>query len=95
VPEGDRGRGYARQLLRGASRALAAEGVSRVLLSVDHLNEPSLRATRAGLRVPIGSFWMLRVLGVSVRREAWNGEPPRWCVYQGKRPAAIPPPAHH
>ena len=90
IAEGARGRGNAPRLLRGASRALAAEGVTRVLLSVDNANEASIRATRAGGRVPIGSIWMLRVLGVSLRREAWIGTRPRWALYRGARSSAPP-----
>jgi len=90
VAERHRGRGHAPRMLRGISRALAGEGITRVLLTVDHLNEPSLRAMRAGGRVPIGSIWMLRVLGISLRREAWDGVRPRWSLYRGARPATIP-----
>ena len=90
IAEDARGRGNARRLLRGASRALGAEGVTRVLLSVNNTNGPSLRATRASGRVPIASIWMLRVFGLSVRREAWEGATPRWSVYRGTREATTP-----
>ena len=90
IAEGARGRGNASRLLRGASRALAAEGVTRVLLGVDNVNEPSLRAACASGRVPIGSFWMLRLFGLSIRREAWEGARPRWSVYRGTREASPP-----
>jgi hypothetical protein len=90
VAEHYRRQGLYTALLRGVSRSLAEEGIHRVLLGIDHLNEPSLRAARAGGRVPIGSIWMLRVLGVSLRREAWAGERPRWCLYRGAREVALP-----
>lgn len=92
VAEDVRGHGHGRRLLSAASRALAAEGVTRVLLSVDNVNESSLRATRAAGRVPIGSIWMLRILGVSLRRESWEGARPRWSVYRGTREATPPAP---
>ena len=82
IAEGHRSRGHASRMLRAISRALAGEGITRVLLSVDHLNEASLRAMRSAGRFRIGSIWMLRVFGISLRREAWDGARPRWSLYR-------------
>jgi RimJ/RimL family protein N-acetyltransferase len=90
VDEEHRSRGYGPRLLRATSRALAAEGFTRLLGTIDHLNEASLRASRWAGYAPVGSIWLLRVLGVSVRREAWEGRRPRWSVYRGAAPIAVP-----
>jgi len=90
VAERHRRRGHYTGMLGAVSRALAAEGIDRVLLGIDHLNEASLGASHAGGRVPIGSVWMLRVLGLSLRREAWRGQRPRWRLYRGRLPVALP-----
>ena len=90
VASDHRGRGHYAALIGWASAALASEGVSRVLVAIDHLNRPSLRAARASGRRPLGSVWMVRAFGVSVRRVSWHAWP-RWQVYRGARPVAVPP----
>jgi GNAT superfamily N-acetyltransferase len=85
-----RGEGIYPALVRAVSAALAAAGVDRLLSGIDHLNQPSLRSARSRGAVAIGSITMVRVLGLSVRREDWFGSV-RYHVHRGTAPLVIPP----
>lgn len=85
-----RGAGRYRTLFGSAMAELAAEGVARVLLAVDHLNQPSVRAHVAGGAEPIGSVLAVTVAGHCLRREHW-GRRARWRLYRGAAATGLPP----
>lgn len=76
-----------------SSVAFADEGVTCLLAGIDVANRGVLRSTlRRGSRA-LGSVAMVRVGGLSLRREDWNGHRPRWRVCRGcravRRPAGV------
>ena len=85
-----RGVGIYPHLVRTVSEDLATRGVVRLLSAIDRLNIPSLRAARRRGGTTIGEVLMVRVLGVSVRREDWHGRV-RWRVHRG--PCDLHPPS--
>jgi hypothetical protein len=85
-----RGAGIYPRLVRTVSEDLAHRGVLRLLSAIDRLNVPSLRAARRRGGTAIGAVLMVRVLGVSVRREDWH-DGVRWRVHRG--PCDLHPPS--
>ncbi|HTI32075.1 MAG TPA: GNAT family N-acetyltransferase [Miltoncostaea sp.] len=84
-----RGAGIYPRLVRTVSEDLAARGVVRLLSAIDRLNIPSLRSARRRGGMAIGTVLMVRVLGVSIRREDWFGRV-RWRVHRGPRDLHTP-----
>jgi GNAT superfamily N-acetyltransferase len=91
VLESHRGRGIHRRLVRAADPRLAAEGVARVLTAVELVNRPALRSAARGRGRRIGLIVLVRLDGLSLRREEWGG-PASWRIYRGRAPVALPPP---
>jgi hypothetical protein len=86
-----RGAGVYPHLVRTVAEDLAASGVGRLLSAIDRLNAASLRSARRRGGVAIGSVAMVRILGVSLRREDWHGEV-RHLAHRGRRDL-VPPSA--
>jgi hypothetical protein len=90
VDERFRGARIYPSIYRAAAEALAASGTDRLLSGIDYVNGPSLRSARARGARAIGSIFMVRVLGLSLRREDWYRFV-RWRLYLHRAPMAIPP----
>lgn len=92
VAPSHRGRGVARALLDRASSDLGAEGVARVVSTVDALDRVALRlAARRGAR-NLGTVLVVGFAGLTARREAWAGRRPRWAFDAGPGLVLVPAP---
>jgi hypothetical protein len=78
------------RIYRTAAGALAASGTDRLMSGIDYVNGPSLRSARSRGAMAIGSIFMIRVLGLSLRREDWFSWV-RWRAYLRRAPLTIPP----
>jgi hypothetical protein len=72
------------------AEVLASSGVERLLSAIDRLNTASLPSARRRGGRAIGSVAMVRILGVSLRREDWFAEV-RYRVHRGRRDLVPPP----
>lgn len=90
IEPGHRGARLYPRIFTAAAGALAATGTDRMLSGIDYVNGASLRSARARGSMAIGSIFMVRLLGLSLRREDWFGSV-RWRLYMHRAPMSIPP----
>jgi RimJ/RimL family protein N-acetyltransferase len=85
-----RGRRLAARVLDWAEAALADEGARRIVSTIDVYNVPSLRVAARRGATRLGTVLVVRVAGLTVRREAWARRRPRWSVDRGAGVVPVP-----
>ena len=89
-----RGGGIHPRMASWAARELSGAGVRRYLSGIDYTNEPSLRSAAARGARRIGSILVIRMLGLAVLRERWEGRGrPAWRLYRRRRGTTVPIPS--
>ena len=77
------------QALAEAAKAEALDGIKRAIATVDVVNAPALKVKkRDPPSRPLGSVFLLRAFGVSLRHEARSGST-CWPLYRGAWPASL------
>ena len=91
VSESRRGERIYPRLAVGVAHDLEADGVARLLSTIDALNVPSLRAARVRGCTVLGAVLVVRAWGLGALRVHWRGRPARWHAFRGSILLTPPP----